>query len=73
MSNWEAESNATVALMTGTFAALAADPMLSRAEALRKSILAMIDSANRPMFSDLADPKYWAPFIVVGEPAKPVK
>ena len=47
MSNWEVESNATVALMTGTFAALAADPMLSRAEALRKSILAMIDSANR--------------------------
>ena len=73
VSNWEVESNATVALMTGTFAALAADPTLSHAEALRKSILAMIDSANRPLFSDLADPKYWAPFIVVGEPAKPTK
>ncbi|MFY9894662.1 MAG: tetratricopeptide repeat protein [Xanthobacteraceae bacterium] len=73
VSNWEVESNATVALMTGTFAALTADPTLSHAEALRKSILAMIDSANRPLFSDLADPKYWAPFIVVGEPAKPTK
>jgi CHAT domain-containing protein len=54
--------------MTGTFAALAADPNLSHAEALQKSMLAMIDNAQRP---DWADPKYWAPFVVVGEPAKP--
>ena len=73
VSNWEVESNATVALMTGTFAALTADPTLSHAEALRKSMLAMIDSADRPLFGHLADPKYWAPFIVVGEPAKPTK
>src|ERR1700681_1462759 len=73
VSNWEVNSDSAVTLMTGTFAALAADPKLSHAEALRRSMLAMIDSANRPLFGHLADPKYWAPFVVGAEPAKPVK
>jgi CHAT domain-containing protein len=68
VSNWEVNSDSAVALMTGTFAALSADPKLSHAEALQKSMLAMIDNAERP---DWADPKFWAPFVVVGEPAKP--
>jgi CHAT domain-containing protein len=67
VSNWVVASDSTVALMTGTFAA-AADPMLSHAEALQKAMLAMINSPQHP---DWADPKYWAPFVVVGEPAKP--
>jgi len=51
----------------GTFRASARDPKLSHAEALRQSILAMIDAAK----SDAeADPRLWAPFVVVGEPAK---
>ncbi len=49
--------------MTGTFAVLAANPNLSHAEALQKSMLAMIDNAQRP---DWADPRHWAPFVVVG-------
>jgi CHAT domain-containing protein len=69
VSNWEVNSDSAVTLMVGTFAALAADPKLSHAEALRKSMLAMIDNPQRP---DWADPKHWAPFVVVGEPAKPV-
>jgi CHAT domain-containing protein len=67
VSNWEVDSDSAVALMTGTFAALEADPKLSHAQALQKSMLAIIDNANHP---EWADPKYWAPFIVVGEPAK---
>ncbi|MGA8615192.1 MAG: CHAT domain-containing tetratricopeptide repeat protein, partial [Xanthobacteraceae bacterium] len=67
VSNWEVDSDSAVALMTGTFAALTADPKLSHAEALQKSILAMINNAQRP---DWAEPKYWAPFVIVGEPAK---
>ena len=66
VSNWEVNSDSAVTLMVGTFAALAADPKLSHAEALRKSMLAMIDQ-----HPEEADPKYWAPFVVVGEPAKP--
>jgi hypothetical protein len=34
--------------MTGTLAALAADPKLSHAEVLQKSVLAMIDNAQPP-------------------------
>jgi len=37
-------------------------------EALQKSMLAMITNAQHPNW---ADPKYWAPFVVVAEPAKP--
>jgi CHAT domain-containing protein len=69
VSNWEVNSDSAVVLLTGTFAAIAADPKLSHAQALQKSMLAMIDNPQRP---DWADPKYWAPFVVVGEPAKPL-
>jgi CHAT domain-containing protein len=68
VSNWEVDSDSAVALMTGTFSALARNPKLSHGEALQKSMLAMIDNPQHP---EWADPKYWAPFVVVGEPAKP--
>jgi CHAT domain-containing protein len=67
VSNWEVETESAVVLMVGTFAALATDPKLSHGEALQKSMLALIDDAHHP---DWADPKYWAPFVVVGDPAK---
>jgi CHAT domain-containing protein/Tfp pilus assembly protein PilF len=70
VSNWEVETKSAVQLMVGTFAALAANPKLSHGEALQKSILAMIRNAEHP---EWADPKFWAPFVVVGEPAKPAK
>jgi CHAT domain-containing protein len=59
-----------VELMVGTFAAIADDPNLSHGEALRKSMLAMIGNAQHP---EWADPNFWAPFVVVGEPAKPTR
>jgi tetratricopeptide (TPR) repeat protein len=67
VSNWEVDSKSAVVLMVGTFGTLATDPRLSHAQALQKSMLAMIDDATHP---ERADPKYWAPFIVVGEPPK---
>ena len=67
VSHWEVDSEATVQLMTGTFQASSRDPKLSHAEALRESMLAMIDSAKS---DDDAHPRIWAPFVVVGEPAK---
>jgi CHAT domain-containing protein len=69
VSNWEVDSDSTVALMTGVFDALKENPKLSNAEAQRLAILQMIDhSSSHP---EWAQPKYWAPFVVVGEPAKP--
>jgi CHAT domain-containing protein/tetratricopeptide (TPR) repeat protein len=70
VSHWAVDSDSTVLLMTGAFSAIAADPTLSHGEALRKSMLAMI---NDPANPNLAGPKYWAPFIVVGEPEKPIR
>jgi CHAT domain-containing protein len=67
VSHWEVDSEPTVQLMTGTFQEIARDPKLSHAEALRNSILSMIDSAQS---DDDAHPRIWAPFVVVGEPAK---
>jgi CHAT domain-containing protein len=67
VSHWEVDSEATVQLMTGTFQANARDPKLSHAEALRESMLTMIDKAKS---EDDAHPRIWAPFVVVGEPAK---
>jgi CHAT domain-containing protein/Flp pilus assembly protein TadD len=67
VSNWEVDSESTVALMTGMFDALKENPHLSHAEALRLSMLRMINNPSKPEWSQ---PKYWAPFVVVGEPRK---
>src|SRR5262249_68190 len=68
VSHWNVSDEAAARLMIGTFQAGLRDPKLSHAEALRQSILAMIDAAPSDAF---ADPRFWAPFVVVGEPAKP--
>jgi CHAT domain-containing protein len=67
VSHWEVDSESTVALMTGLFDALKSNPHLSHAEALRMSMLRMIANSSKPGW---AQPKFWAPFIVVGEPQK---
>jgi CHAT domain-containing protein len=67
VSNWEVDSDSTVALMTGLFDALKSDPHLTHAEALRLSVLKMISNPSRP---EWVQPKFWAPFVVVGEPPK---
>jgi CHAT domain-containing protein/tetratricopeptide (TPR) repeat protein len=68
VSHWSVSDEATARLMIGTFRASSSDPKLSHAEALRQSMLAMIDAARS---DDEANPRFWAPFVVVGEPAKP--
>jgi CHAT domain-containing protein/Tfp pilus assembly protein PilF len=65
VSHWPVDSDATVKLTTGLIRATAEDPSIGRAEALRRSILAMID--NAPANSNDAHPALWAPFILAGE------
>jgi CHAT domain-containing protein/Flp pilus assembly protein TadD len=67
VSHWDVDSDATVTLMDGLFEALKVNPHLSHAEALRLSMLKMIGNSAK---SDLAQPKFWAPFVVVGEPQR---
>ena len=64
VSHWYVDSDAAVALTSGAFAQLQANPSLGRAEALRRSMLALIDKGGPN-----AHPAYWAPFVVVGEGA----
>jgi CHAT domain-containing protein len=66
-SHWEVDSDATVELMDGLFEAIRANPHLAHAEALRLSMLKMIENPSK---AEWAQPKYWAPFVVVGEPQK---
>ena len=68
VSHWSVDDEATAKLMVSTLRASSRDPKLSHAEALQQSMLAMIDAAKS---DDEANPRLWAPFVVVGEPAKP--
>jgi CHAT domain-containing protein len=67
VSHCEVDSAATVKLMTEMFQGAARDPKLSHAEVLQQSMLSMIDNAQS---EDDVHPRIWAPFVVVGEPAK---
>ena len=63
VSHWAVASNATVKLITGAVVRMASDKRIGRAEAMRQSMLALIDKGE----PHEAHPAYWAPFIVVGE------
>ena len=62
VSHWEVDSDATVELITKAFDEIQRDGKHGRAEALRRSMLALIARGGR-----YAHPAAWAPFIVVGE------
>jgi hypothetical protein len=59
------DSDATVKLITKTLAIMAADKTFGRSEALRRSMVALIEQGALQE----AHPAYWAPFVVVGEGA----
>ncbi len=61
VSHWAVNSDATVNLITGAVAVMTKTPQLTQAEALRRSMLALIATGGRE-----AHPAYWAPFVVVG-------
>ena len=51
-------------LITSTFEIVKSNPTASRAEGLRRAMLAYLDDTSNPWN---AYPDYWAPFSVVGE------
>jgi CHAT domain-containing protein len=57
VSHREAYSEATVKLITTTIRELAYDPKVGRPEAMRRSMLALIDKGK----PEEAHPAYWAP------------
>ena len=64
VSHWPVESQAAIRLTVSAIEELRSNPRIGRAEALRRSMLAMISRAKS---SDAAHPKVWAPFVVIGE------
>ncbi|MCC6466834.1 MAG: CHAT domain-containing protein [Alphaproteobacteria bacterium] len=61
VSHWAVASDAAVRLTTGAVAAMDRQPGIGRAEALRRSMLALLDDKA------MAHPMFWAPFVLVGE------
>ena len=70
MSHWSVPSESTVKLTTGAIAELAKTPSIGRAEALRRSMMAMLDPSKPPVF---AHPLVWAPFSLAGEGQTEIK
>jgi CHAT domain-containing protein len=66
VSHWSVDDRATQALMTQIFKRYANDRSLSRAEALRQGMLALMVQAQGPS-AYFAHPFAWAAFSVVGE------
>jgi CHAT domain-containing protein len=66
VSHWAVDSAATVKLITGAMREIARDRTVGRAEALRRSMFALVDKGT----PQEAHPSYWAPFVVVGEGAR---
>ena len=66
VSHWAVDSASTVALTVGMFKALGSVPEIGRAEALRRSMLQVMNDAEYP---ERAHPMFWAPFVLVGEGA----
>ena len=66
VSHWAVYSDTTVKLITKALATMATDRRIGRAEALRRSMLTLLDKGELRE----AHPAYWAPFVVVGEGAR---
>jgi CHAT domain-containing protein/Tfp pilus assembly protein PilF len=67
VSHWDVSDEATTTLMSDLFAISASKANISHGEAMREAILNLIDAAKSEQD---AHPRIWAPFVVVGEPAK---
>jgi tetratricopeptide (TPR) repeat protein/CHAT domain-containing protein len=61
VSHWSVYSEAAVELTTGTFDRLRQKRSIGRAEALRRTMVELVDRGPDP------SPAYWAPFVIVGE------
>jgi CHAT domain-containing protein len=72
VTNWPVHSASARELVSGLFRRQSEAPSLSRAEALRRTELALIDGpgftddTGKPMFS-YAHPLFWAPYSVIGD------
>jgi CHAT domain-containing protein len=72
VSNWPVETTSARMLTTGLFRQQAANPSLSRAQALRQTMLELMNGPgpeNGAWGFTYSHPMFWAPFSLVGEGA----
>ncbi len=76
ISMWSVETTSAHKLVTGIFQSQEENKGLSRAHALQKSILNLIDKdtlndeATGKIVASYAHPLFWAPFVIIGDPGK---
>jgi CHAT domain-containing protein len=72
VTNWSVHSASARELVTDLFRRQAGDPQITRGEALRQAMLALIDGdgfkdeKGRTLFS-YAHPLFWAPYSIIGD------
>jgi CHAT domain-containing protein len=72
VTNWSVHSQSARELMTDLFKRQADDPKLTRSEALRQAMMALVDgpgylgSDGRTEFA-YAHPLFWAPYTIIGD------
>ena len=64
VSHWPVYSDAAVSLTTGLFDLRAADQSLGRAQALRQTMLTLLDDPNAD--DRQRHPAFWSPFVLIG-------
>jgi len=72
VTNWSVHSASARELVTDLFRRQAADPTLTRAEALRQASMALLDGpgftdANGNTLFAYAHPLFWAPYSIIGD------
>jgi CHAT domain-containing protein len=72
VTNWSVQSTSARELNTDLFRRQAADPALSRGEALRQAMMALLDGpglvdASGQSVYTYAHPLFWAPYSVIGD------
>ena len=72
VTNWSVQSASARELTTDIFRRQAADPTLSRGEALRQAMMALLDGpgavdASGQTVYTYAHPLFWAPYSVIGD------
>ena len=65
VTHWEVESESAAVITTKTVEAYAASSTLSRAQALQRTSIALIDANGTPPL--WSHPAYWAPYALVGD------
>jgi CHAT domain-containing protein len=72
VTNWSVHSASARELISDLFRRQAADPALSRAEALRQAMTALLDGAGYAddkgnLLFSYAHPLFWAPYTIIGD------